>query len=168
VVLNRHSDEISAMSFDGVSRILVGDFNSCLTEFAFDRNTGRLSKQHTYESLRIKRIKSIAQLGDLAVIGGRPCDSKYINKCVQAIDLKTRTPAKYIRRTAVKETIFSLELWRKSKSELVLYVCGNDLDFSHKKSSLMFDLKRAMQLDLVSPNQGISKEVTVIEMSKIT
>lgn len=168
VVLNTHKYSIHSISFDGVSRVLVGDDDSCLTEFGFDKETGIFTKKHVYENLGIRWIYSIAQLGHLAVVGGDTSYfSKFKNDCVQVIDLKHKQPAKYIIQTAIKYNTTSLQLWRRSKSELVLDVCGRFLNFSPENSSLLFDMSKAIDINLVSPYQGMSKEIAIIEMSKL-
>jgi WD40 repeat protein len=166
-VLKTHKKEISSISSDGVSRILVGDHNSCLTVFKFDIQTRSITIKYVYTNLGIKKIRFIVQLGHLAVVGGDPPpESKYQKQCLQIIDLQNRISAKHIQQTAEKAFIASLELWRKSKSELVLHVCGTYPDFS-TEDSLLFDMSHAMKLNLVSSSQGFSKKVAVIEMGKI-
>jgi hypothetical protein len=139
-----------------------------LTEYSFNRETGKISEQYVYTNLEIILIKGIAQLGHLAVVGGEQRDDfKYQNQCVQVIDLQNKRSARRVQQTAVKYNIYSLEFWRKSKSELVLYVGGNEFDFS-AEDSVLFDLSHAMKLNLVSPSQGLSKEVAITELGKIT
>jgi hypothetical protein len=168
VVLHTNKTGINSISFDGLSRVLLGDSGSNLIEFNFNIQTGEMIKRHVYQNIGIEDIECIAQLGHLAVLGGKPHDDfKYPNQCVQVFDLRNRRPAKYIHQTSAKYIMNSLQLWRKSNAELVLHVCGDRHDFSENNSSLVYNLSQAIKLNLISPSQGLSKEVAVIEMGKI-
>jgi hypothetical protein len=135
-----------------------------LTEFRFHIKTKEIIKKRVYEFLGIQEIESISQLGYLAIVGGYSNTQKDDKDCLQAIDLKNKLPANDIHQTVVNN-IKSLKLWLRSKSELVLDVCGNLFNCSYKNSYL-FNLRKAIDMNLVLPLRDVANKISSIKTSK--
>jgi hypothetical protein len=150
-----------------MSRVLMGDYNSCLIELKVDTKTKEIMHKHVYHDLKIKLIWNITQLGNLAVIGESKDSDSSDNKnaLIKVINLQNKEELPETIETAVTKFITSLKFWRKSMSELVLDVSGGGLDYSPNKSTL-FDLNKAIQNKLITSSQGISKDILIKQQGK--
>ena len=135
----KHKETICCITQNQGS-LLVGSSASSIFQYKFSKSQKKWIPKESYKDPELGEIRSMAQLGNLAVVGGN-------KQKLRLIDLKKRNFLGKSLKCAIKY-ISSLQICRLSASSVVLTSSGTSPNYENGRTDV-FDLSEAIKKGLV-------------------